>query len=66
MQITWNNCAEQMPPEEQKTIFRRTDKDKFMFTKNVVDAHSLIFYTRKVDVLQWTPYTPEKWEELNK
>jgi len=55
-----------MPPEEQKTIFRRTDKDKFMFTKNVVDAHSLIFYTRKVDVLQWTPYTPEKWEELNK
>lgn len=65
-EITWTSCADEMPPDNQKTIFRRTDKDKFFFTKNVPDAHSLTFYIRNIDVLQWTLYTPEKWKDLNK
>ena len=64
--ITWTKCSERMPPEDQKTIFRRIDKDRFLFTKNVVDPHSLFFYVRKINLLEWTPYTPEAWEELNK
>ena len=66
MNIEWTLCSERMPPNDQKTIFRRMDKEKFLFTKNVADAHSLIFYVKNIDVLQWTPYTKEKWEFLNK
>jgi len=65
-EITWTNCADEMPPETQKTIFRRVDKDKFFFTKNVVDANSLIHYLNDIKLIQWTPYTEEKWKELNK
>lgn len=63
--ITWTNCAERMPQENQKTIFRRSDKHNFMFTKNVVDKHSLLFYVKMIDDLEWTPYTPEAWKLLN-
>lgn len=65
-EIIWTNCAEEMPPEKQKTIFRRVDKNKFLFTKNVVDDHSLIHYLKDIKLIQWTPYTDEKWNELTK
>jgi len=65
-EITWTNCADEMPPKAQKTIFRRVDKDKFFFTKNVVDAHSLFYYLKDIKLIQWTPYTDEKWKELSK
>lgn len=65
MTIPWTKCSEQMPPEDQKTIFRRVDKDKFLFTMNVIDPQSLFFYMRKINLLEWTPYTPGAWAELN-
>lgn len=61
----WVKCSEQMPPEDQKTIFRRTDKHSFRFTKNVFDKHSLLFYIDKIGVLEWIPYDEKTWKELN-
>lgn len=63
MKITWTNCAEQMPPDDRcesiiklpggyyKSINRDIWNEKHLY------GTGLIF---------WTPYTPEKWNELNK
>jgi len=66
IEITWHNCAEQMPPDDrnQKVILDHPDKLMYMTSD---DAHRLIpIYKQKQSASRWTEFTKEKWEELNK
>lgn len=63
MQITWTNCAEQMPPDDETEIILR--------------CYGILTHTNGMTALRvhlnpyagytkWTEYTEEKWEYLNK
>lgn len=59
-EITWTNCADKMPP----------DDDSYLIIKLVggIDLTQVIRGSQmpKLGNWNWTPYTPEKWKELNK
>ena len=61
--ITWTKCADEMPPDDKnfKLIFREIASGRFEendgFHMNL---------TRMKYLFEWTPYTPEAWEELNR
>ena len=68
-EITWTNCAEQMPPNTMKfeLIYKSNNEIKSGFgaTFNVIaDIHPR--WGSVKHIFYWTPYTSEKWEELNK
>ena len=62
-EITWTNCAEKMPPDDLDIIIDTWTGHKFKsvgwILKHEVNAFGLANF-------KWTPYTPEKWKELNK
>ena len=55
-----------MPPCDQETIFRRTDKEKYLFFGNPCAKESLVHYLENTHLFEWTKSTPEAWAELNK
>lgn len=60
-EITWISCAEQMPPDDIRVILVPVN---FPITTT-----GLKYYLQggsRFRDYEWTPYTPEKWEELNK
>jgi len=62
-EITWKNCADEMPPDDyNKIITKHQDK---IFEQMGITLHQVVNKFGSSD-LSWTPYTPEKWEELNK
>lgn len=60
-EITWTNCADAMPPDEGLFIICGV---KFQYINMLTgrDIHNLLNFR----AFKWTPYTPEKWKELNK
>jgi len=66
MQITWTNCADKMPPYNSDVVIHKftyssvvhKDAGEFLSDK------TLQYGTREYK--EWTPYSKEKWEELNK
>lgn len=63
MQITWTNCAEQMPPDEQTKIIINDGNNYYIFEGYMIH----IGWMKAVAINhKWTEYTPEKWKELNK
>ena len=63
MQITWTNCAEKMPPDDANYLIIFREVASGLFDKNN-GAHMNL--ARMKYLYDWTPYTPEKWKELNK
>ena len=65
VEITWTNCAEQMPPDIEIIIQYKNDQPKLFdgsrFTESFVRILPDIIRNTK-----WTEYTPEKWKEINK
>lgn len=65
MQITWTNCADEMPPDgDSEIIIGRVDDPAVILT-----PANEIYYdmdSNKRNEWQWTEYTQEKWEYLNK
>lgn len=63
MQITWISCAEQMPPYNRKYIILKLESIDRLFLKIMVGDE-----LNDMDITnwQWTEFTKEKWEELNK
>lgn len=59
MQITWTNCADQMPLDDEDIIVSACG----YFT---IHEGLDLKYWLSVDHVKWTPYTPEKWKELDK
>jgi len=69
-EITWTNCADAMPPDclTYEIIYHLSDGS---FHKG--SGHTLHFCIKEFSnpdklrsLLYWIPYTPEKWEDLNK
>lgn len=62
-EITWTNCAEQMPPYNRKYIIFKLESIDRLFLKIMVGDE-----LNDMDITnwQWTEFTKEKWEELNK
>ena len=64
-EITWTNCADEMPPDDETEIIIRHVEDKEL----ILTPANEVFYdidTLYKDVWEWTEFTEEKWEELNK
>lgn len=63
MNITWTNCAEQMPPEDKTRVIVATHGNY------IIDHGTWFAYYKRTlikDRAKWTEFTKEKWEELNK
>ena len=68
MQITWTNCADKMPPDENiKIIAIFLPSGKHMINYGHILNSVLRIINRNTEHnWKWTPYTQEKWEYLNK
>jgi len=66
-EITWTNCADEMPPAAAKVI---VDEEGYYNITTGKQLHDLASYReieqRTMSHMEWTSYTPEKWKELNK
>ena len=66
MQITWTNCADEMPPDD-KTLVIVNIADKQTTINTGHKLHILCQPTSKLfKVTKWCHYTPEKWKGLTK
>ena len=61
-EIIWANCADEMPPDDDMTVIT---KDMATGLLSTCAGHHLQYWKRDEETA-WTPYTPEKWKELNK
>lgn len=59
--ITWINCIDQMPPDGIGSVILNDIRGCLLFK-----ALNPKLPKELSDKLRWTPYTNEKWEELNK
>ena len=62
-EITWTNCATQMPPDNETEIIIRHVEDK----EPILTPANEVFYdidTLYKECWEWTEFTPEKWEKL--
>ncbi len=64
MNITWTNCADEMPPDDETEIIIRHVEDK----EPILTPANEVFYdidTLYKECWEWTEFTPEKWKHLN-
>lgn len=61
--ITRTNCSDEMPPDDEDIIIDTWTEHKFKSVGWIL-KHEANFFG--LDNFKWTPYTPEKWKELNK
>lgn len=67
-EITWTNCAEKMPPDDESMIIC-TYGNCFIDKMNGMIFHAAVKLSQKVNGdtdIKWVHYTEEKWEALNK
>ena len=62
MNIEWTNCSERMPPQRMVVIIRNYEHKNY--SSVLSGAESQNFGCDQND--EWTPFTQEKWEFLNK
>lgn len=62
-EIKWTKCSEEMPPDDDTQVIIRTTKDHILLRKD--SARCVRCYMLPIQY-EWTPYTPEAWEELNR
>ena len=67
--ITWTNCADKRPPYDpiiikdmRSSAIYRTHGEGFLLCQR----ERSYGFTGSLKDYEWTPYTPEKWKELNK
>ena len=60
MKITWTNCSDEMPYGYNRCIIKLTHNNELF----IIRPEWFVF--GKPYMWHWTPYTPEKWKELNK
>ena len=60
MEIIWTNCADEMPPDGCVICRSYVSNGAIKYHKVLGELFNLT-----TENWQWTPYTPEKWKELN-
>ncbi len=66
MKITWTNCADAMPPDDDTKVIVMDIPTQGTGTVTGHELKDLQDYWGDNAETQWTPYTPEKWKEINK
>lgn len=61
--ITWINCAERIPPDDEVVIVKSWTGRILKITKYALSSSTSIYGEENYN---WTPYTEEAWSELNK
>ena len=66
MKITWTKCSERMPPND--TVIAKVGYDDTLFrVSGILVKQEYNRWKNFSDIpVFWTPYTPEKWKELQK
>ncbi|NBQ67535.1 MAG: hypothetical protein EBU46_01370 [Nitrosomonadaceae bacterium] len=64
-EITWINCADEMPPDDETHVIMRLSNPVVI---QVAKGNQINHIYSKIipNMWEWTPYTDEKWKELNK
>lgn len=72
-QITWTNCADAMPPLTTRIIVKSSTDKAFISIGHEMHERKLtdckVYGTNDMFnsyEYKWTPFTLEKWKELNK
>lgn len=64
MQITWTNCADEMPPDDDTLVIIRWGVLEQHRIEPGSDSHKLLEEKEVFNNRYWTLYTSEKWEKL--
>jgi len=65
MNIEWTLCSERIPPDDRDSIVKNYDGSFIHVVAS--KAHSFtVDYLLKNFACEWTEYTQEKWEFLNR
>ena len=66
-EITWTNCADEMPPDDATRVISAVgDSKPYAVSGSLVRAEYLRWKNVSYVPVTWTEFTPEKWEELKK
>jgi len=66
-EITWTNCADEMPPDDDTYVIAIVgDSKPDSVAGSLVRSEYLKWHHWSMVSVIWTPYTPEKWKGLNK
>lgn len=64
MTITWTNCTERMPPDDDDVIAKCISENRLEYP---VHPKHLIFVSRdNISNFEWCPFTEEAWGELTR
>ena len=64
-QIQWTKCSERMPPDDLNYKIITIDDLHGLCTDDGKSLNSIKDFCVEFNAV-WTPYTDEKWEELNR
>lgn len=62
-EITWTNCADEMPPDGHPVILKYGDKAPQLRLNGRLPYDEYLIVKNRI--CYWTPYTDEKWKEIN-
>ena len=62
MNIEWTKCSDRMPPFNTVAIIRNSDHKNYSSVLSGAEVKKFGHYEND----EWTPFTQEKWEALNK
>jgi hypothetical protein len=65
MEITWNNYADKMPPDDSTLVIIGYGEPELYKLENGNDSHLLVLAKHSFNNRRWTEYTQEKWEALH-
>ena len=67
MTITWTKCSERMPPDKPgNPIIIRLRNGGVVRRSARWFLNVVVVDITNIDVVEWAPFTPETWAELNK
>lgn len=66
LEITWTKCDERMPPDKPGNPIIIKLQNGNIVKMSARWFLNVVVNRADVDVIEWAPFTPEAWVELNK
>ena len=66
MKIPWTKCSERMPPDKPGNPIIVKFQNGKLVKMSARWFLNVVVNKPNIDVVEWAPFTPETWAELNK
>ena len=66
MTILWTKCSERMPPDKPGNPIIVKFQNGKLVKMSARWFLNVVVNGTNIDVVEWAPYTPEAWAELNR